>query len=351
MPIIKQSGTLKNQSNFFYLFGEKETNLTKAFAYVLASNRILLFSFLRSMAIQVNNTDANFRSIEIRTEKSYKEEGRTDIEIKLPGTFHLIIEAKIGNNRVLGQYNQYIPVLESSLEPVKVMCFISQINEHRHTNTPGIVVKNINWLSVDSMLEDEKVLQDQLVRNFQKYLRRFFKMKTQKEILIQDLGVESEILKYRNNNMYRRDVIFGSPLYFCPYFSRASNQLEGEGASYISRVLGIISSKITDIDAQSIRDDLQIFCQDFEQEKQTELLQKWTAGIDKYISEEQKLPEEEKGKDYSFYFLDNPVRLPGKALKDFGKQPGRGRDWIAAMIPKNRCVSFTDLLTHLQFNK
>lgn len=344
---IKKRGTLKSQSNFFYLFGEKETDLTKAFAYTLSSNRLLLFAFLRNMGISINNTDKNYEGIEIRIEKPYEEEGRTDIEIVLDVTFHLIIEAKIGTNKILGQYNQYIPILERSQAPVKIMCFISQINEHRKTNTPNVLVKNKNWLHIDRLLEDKTILSDPLVRNFQKYLRRFFKMKTQKEILIQSLGIESEIQKYRSNNIYRRNVIYGSPLYFCPYFSRKSKQPEGEGSHYISRVLGIISSKITDFDAQSIQDELKSFCSDFDENKQNELITKWSDGIDQYISEEQELSKDNKGKDYSFYFLDNPIRLPGKALKDSRNGQGRGKNWIAANIPANRCVSFTDLLQHL----
>ena len=48
MPVIKPSGIMKSQKNIFYLFGEKETGLTKAFAYVLGENQKLLFTFLRS---------------------------------------------------------------------------------------------------------------------------------------------------------------------------------------------------------------------------------------------------------------------------------------------------------------
>lgn len=49
---------------------------------------------------------------------------------------------------------------------------------------------------------------------------------------------------------------------------------------------------------------------------------------------------------YTYYFLDNPIELNNPLLKDGGNRAGRGRKWIAAAIPPNRCVSFSDFLLH-----
>ena len=43
----------------------------------------------------------------------------------------------------------------------------------------------------------------------------------------------------------------------------------------------------------------------------------------------------------TFYFLDTPVKFKIPLQKDGGIKKGRGKGWIAASIPKNRCVSFS----------
>lgn len=349
MPVIKQKGTTRMQSNFFHLFGDKETGLTKAFAYVLSTNRKLLFKFLREMGIIVNNTDDNFKAITIETEKVHHEHGRTDIEIKLDGRFHLIIEAKVGTNKEITQRYRYPEILLKSDETVRVLCFITQTNEHWFASgEEGIAVKNINWILIDELTDDQEIIQDQTTYRFLQYLRRFFTMKTQKEILIQDLGYGKEIDKYRSCNLYRREVIYGSPLYFCPYFTREANQLEGEGASYISRVLGILSFRLSAIDnPHAIIEELNSFCSDYEEDRKAALIGKWTKGIAEYIDEEKSSRDEtNEEKSYSFYFLDDPIKLPGKAMKD----PKNSKGWIGTNIPANRCVSFTALLTHMKFD-
>jgi hypothetical protein len=49
---------------------------------------------------------------------------------------------------------------------------------------------------------------------------------------------------------------------------------------------------------------------------------------------------------YTYYFLDQPVRLQVPLLKDRGIEKGRGKNWIAAAITKNRCVNFSDFIEH-----
>ncbi len=46
--------------------------------------------------------------------------------------------------------------------------------------------------------------------------------------------------------------------------------------------------------------------------------------------------------DLTRTFLDDPVKLDRPLLKDGGNKKGRGKGWIAAMIPKNRCVTFEE---------
>lgn len=340
MPVIKPSGIVNSQKNFFYLFGEKETGLTKAFAYILGENPTLLFTFLKELGIPIRQSKSNYREIEISTESS-SEEGRTDIEIKLAGYLHVIIEAKVKNNKIDKQNTQYLSKFnnEPDTPSHRVMCFISQIHEHKKKQTSNIVTKNISWIYIDRLIDEPLFLSDPIIRDFQLYLRRYFiTMKAQKEILIQDLSNAQEIQNYRDFNIYRRNVVFGSPLYFSPYFSRSSEQPEGEGASFISKVLGIISCKPAEIG--SFEEELKSFCMEKDEPEQQQLIKKWKSGLEKYTED----------KEYTFFFLDNPIKLPGKALKDSSSrnEKGRGKGWIASMISPNRCITFADLLSHLQ---
>lgn len=337
MPVIKQSGVVKSQRNFFYLFGEKEPGLTKAFAYILGENKDLLFCFLKEIGVKIRKTESSFKDMEIKTEHFHGEDGRTDIELKLRDKFHVIIKAKVGKNKVKEQKTQYLADFEDV--PQKVMCFITQANEHKISPVDSIKFICINWIFVERLIDEKEFLKDPFVRDFQLYLRRYFiTMKAQKEILVQDLSREMEIENYRNCNIYKRDVVFGSPLYFSPYFSRSSKQKEGEGIHYISKVLGIISCKCSEMD--NFKEELESFCTDKTESERLELLRKWKRGISKY----------DEDYESTFFFLDNPIRLPGKALKDSSprNQRGRGQGWIASMITPNRCITFADLLTHLK---
>lgn len=325
--IIKETGAIRSHLNFFNLFGNKETGLTKAFAYVLSSNQLVLFSFLRELGIHISNTENNFSNIEISIERK-RIEGRTDIEIFYKNRFHLIIEAKVGSNKVLKQKTQYLSSFEKV--PQKVLCFISQINEYRKVKTTEINVKNLNWLHIDSFIDEKQFLDDIIVRNFQLYLRRFFKMKAQKEILVQDLGNKKDMKIYKDYAVYRQAVIFGSPLYFAPYFTRASKQPEGEGIAYISKVLGIITCKTKELPA--FREELLTFC-DNDKKK----VNKWLEGVSLF----------KDNNESTFFFLDEKVKLPKNLLKDGSREKGRGKDWIAAMIPPNRCVSFEEFIKHM----
>ena len=51
----------------------------------------------------------------------------------------------------------------------------------------------------------------------------------------------------------------------------------------------------------------------------------------------------------TYYFLDDPVALGTPLLKDGGNKKGRGKNWVAAMIPKNRCVTFQEFTRRVIF--
>ena len=153
-------------------------------------------------------------------------------------------------------------------------------------------------------------------------------MKQLKEILIQDVNIE-EIDRFETFNVYGRNQTFGTPLYFAPYFTRNTGKIEG--ISNLSKILGILTLRPLDVD--NFKSDLEGFAAHKEQ------VETWINGV-------------KNGKDiptetYTYYFLDNPLKFNRPLRKDGGIEKGRGKDWIAAQIPPNRCVSFIDFVKHI----
>ncbi len=323
--IIKPEGIENYSINQFYLLGYDETGLSKAFAYILSKRPEFLFTFLRFIGLTIKNTPNRFRNISIQIEKK-REQGRTDIEILSKNYFHVIIECKVKSNKIEKQREQYLDAFSDV--PNKILCILTQTNDYKLKMNEQIEIVNIGWNDVDSLIEDKLFEEDSLMNEFQNYLRRGYNLRNQKEILIQDVGNSIELKKFKKSNLYRRDKIFGSPLYFAPYFTRNSG--EKEGITYLSKIVGIISAKPHEIIA--FKDDLSTFAG----EKQ-HLIDKWLSGV--------KLDSEDS--IFTYFFLDDPVILPTPLMKDGGNKKGRGKDWIAAMIPKNRCVSFEEFTKRL----
>lgn len=323
--IIKPEGIENHSINQFYLLGYDETGLSKAFAYILSKNSEFLFIFLRSIGLKIKNTSNRFRKISIQIEKK-RDQGRTDIEIYSKNDFHVIIECKVGNNKIEKQREQYLEAF--SEVPTKILCVLTQTNDYKLQVNNHIEIVNIGWNDIDNLIEDKLFENDPLMNDFQNYLRRGYNLRNQKEILIQDLGDKSELNKFKNCNIYRRDKIFGSPLYFAPYFTRNSGEVEG--ITYLSKVIGIISAKPNEI--FSFQDELKTFAG-----KKNHLPDKWLSGV--------KLDSEDSV--FTYFFLDDPVALPKPLLKDVGNKKGIGKDWISKMIPKNRCVSFEEFTNRL----
>ncbi len=317
--IIKPKNSVNNSINPFYLYGFNEIGLAKAFTFTLFKNRQLLFKFLRYVGINIINSENNYKLLSIQTEK-VRPEGRTDIEIELEHRFHLIIEAKVGGNIINDQKRQqYIDSFSANANQ-KTLYFITQTNDYLGQIENGITVKNISWTDIDYLIDDPTLLEDNVVREFQSYIRRGYKLRSDRDILIQDVG-ESEKIKYLNSCLYRRDKVSGSPLYFSPYFTGNANYEHGQGIWFLSKILGIITCKAQDIEC--FKDDLLEFANNVEC-----LVAKWINGCNSDVI------EENNEKVFTFFFLDNPVELIRPLVKN------NDADWIHRNIPKNRCVSY-----------
>lgn len=318
---IKHKNYMSTTLNRFDLLGSNEVGLSKSFAYLISIEPVVLYKFLRDIGIKVKNTDNNYKNTTIEIERSRKE-GRTDIEIHQEGKFHVVIECKVGKNRINKQRTQY---LESfSDEPQKVLCFITQERDCTRGLTNDVNIFYRSWLDIIDLLNNKNI-KKKIIREFVSYVTKGFKMRGQKEVLVQDLGNSVEIERYKKCMVYRRDVTFGSPLYFAPYFTRGAKQTEGEGICYLSKILGVLTISPEQID--SFKDELLAYA-----DNEEERILSWMEGVKK----------DERAEVATFYFLDNAVALGTPLLKDGGNKKGRGKNWIAAMIPKNRCVTFEE---------
>jgi hypothetical protein len=125
------------------LLGDDETTLSKAFAYVLAKERSSLFVFLRYIGVRVKNTDANYLATTVEIEHS-RSEGRTDIEILNPWSYHIIVECKVNAGKVSAQRTQYLKCFQDV--PHRVMCFITQVRDTNTQKHSGITTRHLSWL-------------------------------------------------------------------------------------------------------------------------------------------------------------------------------------------------------------
>ncbi len=323
--IVKSKKTKKTTLNFFDLLGDDENALSKAFAFVLASSPKAYGEFMKYLGFSYLREKSHFPSVQIEIQKKRKE-GVTDIEIYFEGKYHIIIECKINKNRIMSQRRKYIPSFVPKVK-TKLLCFITQERESNLLIEKGIKVRYFSWLDILEIFDKKEFCEDRLMSEFLRFMQRSYKMKTVREILIQDLDREKAINRFRTNNLYMRDETYGNPLYFAPYFTRSSKQTEGEGISYLSKVLGVLTIIPSEITV--FEDELKNFTDNFG------LIDKWLAGVkaDRDIREKR-----------TYFFLDNPLRFKSPLLKAPMKY---SKNWIGGHIPKNRCVSFDEFIKHI----
>ena len=320
--IIKETGQHYSILNRFSLLGKNEVALSKGFAYILGKERDAMFSFLRHIGIKLKNTQSNFSKIQVEVERK-RDRNRTDIEISFPNRFHIIVECKVRKGKVTEQRTQYIRDFNPEC-PQNILCFVTQERDSTKQQVENVEVRYLGWLEIIDLYTSRSFLAIQLIKEFSQFALRTYNMNEQKEILIQDLSNEVDMKRYTSYRVYRRPETFGIPLYFAPHFTRNAKQEEGEGISYLSKVLGTITMKPSEIVNTST--ELSMFSKD------EDLRNSWIKGV--------KLDNDDTV--YTYYFLDEPVRLNTPLRKDPGIKKGRGKNWIAAAVPPNRCVSFQE---------
>jgi len=325
--ILKRPETHKTTFNLLDLLGSDEVALSKAFSFLLASDSDCYFQFLRFLGVPIKNTLTNYKSATITTEKKRKE-GRTDIELYQENKYHVIVECKIEKGKAIKQRTQYLTAFDNSAQ-TKVLCILTQERDTNKQIEKDVIIKNTSWLEIIELFNNKHFIQKPIVTDFLKFATKNYKMNELKEILIQDLSDKTEIKRFKEFRIYRRNQTFGTPIYFAPYFNRGSG--ETEGITNLSKILGILTFKPADI--ENYRSDLESFS------NQSQTVDLWIKGIS--------LGNDNKDFVYTYYLLDEPLTFKTPLKKDGGRQKGRGKNWIAAMIPPNRCVSFTDFIKHI----
>ena len=327
---LKESGCHFSSAKKFDLLGNDEVALSKALAFTISHDSNSLFKLLQYLGIKKKNTLKNYEKISIEIEK-HQTVGRTDIEIKSENEFHIIIESKIKNNKVTKQRTQYINSFDKNVSK-KVLCFITQLRNTNKEIQKGIDIINIGWFEIIELFNKKKLIENKFVKEFLEFTTRRYKMNELKEILVQDIGDKEEIKRFKDFHVYRRDVTFGSPLYFAPHFTVRAKQEEGVGIAYLSKVLGVLTLKPKDI--ENFETDLLKFAN-----KDKSIVNKWKEGV--------LLTDKNTEKNYTFYFLGKPLRLNNNLIKDGTRAKGRGKNWIAASIPKNRSVTFEEFVKRI----
>ena len=335
---IKKENYNKSYVNFFELIGDNEVALSKAFAFVLANDYDVLKEFLQELDISWKKEDDRIKALSIKIEVA-KNDGRTDIEIKEEGKFHVIIECKVGINKVEGQKTQYNKRFDNTTEK-NILCFITAEKIVEPIIEKGIVV-SLSWLNIVDILNKKAFSKKDRVKDLLNFIIGSYKMNTLKEILVQDLTLHIGIKRFLDCYSYVREETSGIPLYFAPYFTKKGVQdyksitkTEGisEGISYISKVLGVLTLEYGKIkeDWNHIEDKLNKFAEGIENAE--DLVNKWKKGLNDCNEKLKDIP-----KNQTYYFLSKPIKLKKPLLKDNNKN---SNGWIGPQIPKNRNIKF-----------
>jgi len=118
--LIKSGTTNKTTLSQFDLLGQDEVALSKAFAFLLGSDKDCYFEFLKFLGLKLKRTSVNFLESEIGTERS-REEGRIDIELRHKNHYQVIIECKVRKNKLSRQRTQYLTVFDKACN-CKIRC-------------------------------------------------------------------------------------------------------------------------------------------------------------------------------------------------------------------------------------
>lgn len=112
--------------------------------------------------------------------------------------------------------------------------------------------------------------------------------------------------------------------------------IDDTGIYYMAEIVGVMTGFAQDVFLQPER--LDSFVELLKNVDKEEYKSNWKKGI--------KI-NNEKDKEYTFFFLGEILPLPKPIKKDGGIEKGRGKDWIAASVSKNRCIPFKEFIRRM----
>lgn len=319
---------------FFDLLGVKETSLCKAFAFTLAKEPAAFCAVMRDV-FGIKYANWQHDKSEINLETKHKTIGRTDIEIKFPN-YHIIIEAKVGKNSVGKEQNEKYKDCFDLGTTNKILCFITEgLSPNRNLKLKDINVIYRSWTDIVEVLGRIAKKPEGLVKEILYYYEGAYKMQHIKEVLVQDLGLKSEIERFEDNHVYKCKPQVGTPLYFAPYFTKSAEGSRKDGIYCFAEVCGVVTGKANEIP----EDLLKVFAKKYSEleNEQEDIIKKWKKGLNGCDSSEEN----------SYYFLGEFVNFNKPFRKDGGNKTGRGKGWIAAMISRNRCIPFKEFIRRM----
>lgn len=186
--------------NVFALNGHKEDDFSLAIAWSLASCPEFLSRFLADYLSWHGPTT----SIDIHVHRHMRDTGTTDIEIRLPDHFHIIVEAKLGP--VLpgaSQLNKYAKRLLDGAEPIKLILTLSECpaqyaERYSTKNISSVGVKHVTWHHLTTLAQESisgsRNADKRTLRDLERFMRRYHTMQdiTSNMVFVVSLRTDKE---------------------------------------------------------------------------------------------------------------------------------------------------------------
>ena len=135
----------------FQLLGEKENDLTYSVGWALYRSAHFLQEFLKVLVKYRGRVE----DVVLRLQHHKDASGVTDIELELPGQFHIIIEAKRGwTVPTFGQLGKYARRLRASPSKIKRLVILSECSPEyaaqilKRDKVDGVPLTIVRWKSV-----------------------------------------------------------------------------------------------------------------------------------------------------------------------------------------------------------
>ena len=148
--------------SIFQLLGERENDISYSVAWALAQSP----AFLNKFVCAVLQYEPNADEVVISLQDSEADGGITDIELKTPGKFHVIVEAKRGWNLPSRQQLETYanrPSFRNSDARLKLLVVLTECSRefaHAHLETTqagGVPVKPVSWKEVAKLAEQARI--------------------------------------------------------------------------------------------------------------------------------------------------------------------------------------------------